>query len=98
MSSTPLALARDAPLSPISLSAASPWALALTALDRKEGGPAAALLPACFVQMSENLRATARKSLRPSNDQSLPRAGLFERWTSGISATLASWPMDAKRW
>ena len=55
MSSTPLALARDAPLSPISLSAASPWALALTALDRKKGGPAAALLPACFVQMPENL-------------------------------------------
>jgi hypothetical protein len=75
VSSTPLALARDAPLSPISLSAASPWALALTALDRKKGGPVAALLPAC-------LRANARKSLRPGNDQSLPRADLFGRWTS----------------
>ena len=75
MSSTPLALARDAPLPPISLSAASPWALALTALDRKKGGPAAALLPACFVQMPENLFDQAM------TNHCRARA-LFERWTS----------------
>jgi len=74
VSSTPLALARDAPLSPISLSAASPWALALTALDRKKGGPVAALLPACFVQMPENPFDQAMTDHR--------RARFFERWTS----------------